>query len=55
VRFIGEPDQRVTYNGREHDSLPGVGPGDPVKIVRPGWALEEPAGDFIVLKAVIEK
>jgi hypothetical protein len=53
LRLIGEPDQQVAYNGREHDSLPGVGAGDPVRIVRPGWALDEPAGSFVVLKAVI--
>ncbi len=54
LRLIGEPAQRVAYSGREHDSLPGVGTGDPVRIVRPGWALDEPAGEFVVLKAVIE-
>jgi hypothetical protein len=55
LRLLGEPNQRVAYNGREHDSVPGVGPGDPVRIVRSGWALEETAGEYVVLKAVIEK
>jgi hypothetical protein len=55
LRLIGKPDEQVTYNGREHDSVPGVGQGDAVRIVRPGWALEEDAGEFVVLKAAISK
>jgi hypothetical protein len=53
VRLIGEPNQQVAYNGRDHESVVGVGPGDSVRIVRSGWALEEPAGEYVVLKAVV--
>jgi hypothetical protein len=55
LRLVGEHGQHVAYNGREHDSIAGVGSGDKVRIVRPGWALQESAGEYVVLKATIAK
>ncbi len=55
LRLVGEPGERVTYNGRQHESLAGVFGGDSVRLTRPGWVLDEPAGEFVVLKAVVVK
>jgi hypothetical protein len=55
LRLVGEPGERVAYSGRLHESLAGVFGGDTVRVVRPGWVLDEPAGEFVVLKAVVEK
>ncbi len=55
LKLVGEVGQRVTYSGRVHESVAGVFSGDQVKIVRPGWVLEEDAGEFVVLKAVVQK
>jgi hypothetical protein len=55
LRLVGEPGERVAYSGRLHDSVAGVFGGDTVRVARPGWALDEPAGEFVVLKAVVEK
>ncbi|MBP3954046.1 hypothetical protein J8F10_01875 [Gemmata sp. G18] len=54
-KLVGEVGQRVAYSGRTHESVAGVFGGDQVKVVRPGWALDEDAGEFVVLKAVVEK
>ncbi len=54
-KLVGEVGQRVAYSGRVHESVAGVFSGDQVKVARPGWALDEDAGEFVVLKAVVEK
>lgn len=55
LRLNGEPGERVTYSGRYHDSVAGVASGDGVRIVRPGWVLDEDGNDYVALKAVIAK
>jgi len=55
LRLVGEPEQRVAFSGRIHESVAGVFPNDTVRIVRPGWVLDEENGEFIVLKAVVQK
>jgi hypothetical protein len=55
LRLVGEVDERVAYSGKLHESVAGVFSGDTVRIIRPGWALDEDAGEFVVLKAVVEK
>jgi hypothetical protein len=55
LRLIGEVGERVAYSGKLHESVAGVFSGDTVRIIRPGWVLDEAAGEFVALKAVIEK
>jgi hypothetical protein len=55
LRLVGEPGERVAYSGKLHESVAGVFGGDTVRVVRPGWVLDESAGEFVVLKAVVEK
>jgi hypothetical protein len=55
LRLIGEAGQRTAFSGRYHDSVPGVFSGDEVRVVRPGWALDEEKGEFVVLKALVAK
>jgi hypothetical protein len=55
-RPIGEPNQRVDFDGRYHEGGSGLFTNDAARIVRPGWLLEE--GDereYIVLKAQVAK
>lgn len=55
LKLIGEVGERIAFSGKLHESIPGVFNNDTVRIVRPGWVLDEDAGEFVVLKAVIEK
>lgn len=55
LKLIGEVGERIAFSGKLHESVPGVFTNDTVRIVRPGWVLDEEAGEFVVLKAVIEK
>lgn len=56
LQTIGETGELTAFHGRLHESGPGVFPGDPVRVTRPGWALEEGGdADYVVLKAVVEK
>jgi hypothetical protein len=55
LRLVGEVGELLPYSGKSHESVAGVFSGDTVRIVRPGWVLDEDAGEFVVLKAVIEK
>lgn len=55
LRMIGEKDSRVAFNAREHECGTPAFPGDMVKIVRPGWLVEDGERDHIVIKALVEK
>jgi hypothetical protein len=55
LRLVGEPGERVAYSGKLHESVAGVFGGDTVRVVRPGWVLDEPAGELVILKVVVEK
>ncbi|MCI0703298.1 MAG: hypothetical protein L0241_19645, partial [Planctomycetia bacterium] len=55
LKLLGEPGAKVAYSGRYHDSVQGVASNDQVRIVRPGWVLDEDGNDYVVLKAVIQK
>jgi hypothetical protein len=51
---IGEPNQRLSFDGRYHEGGAGLFTGDIVKIVRPGWLLEEADNcEYVVLKAQV--
>jgi hypothetical protein len=55
-RVVGEVDQRLHFDGRYHEGGTGLFTNDIVRIVRPGWVLEE--GDdreYVVLKAQVAK
>ncbi len=51
---IGEANQRLSFDGRYHEGGAGLFTGDIVKIVRPGWLLEEADNcEYVVLKAQV--
>lgn len=56
MKVIGEPGEAVEFDGRLHEGPAGLFTGNPAKIVRPGWLIEE-GGDaeFVVQKAHVEK
>jgi hypothetical protein len=55
-RQVGEAGQHVVFDGAQHDGPAGMFPGDRVRVVRPGWVLEEEDGrEYPVLKAVVAK
>jgi hypothetical protein len=56
LELRGGAGARVGFDGRYHESGTPVFTGDAVKIVRPGWVLDEGADrDYVALKAVVEK
>ncbi|HEV3437557.1 MAG TPA: hypothetical protein VG122_09360 [Gemmata sp.] len=55
-RLVGEVGQRLTFDGRYHEGGPGLFTNDVVRIVRPGWLLEEADDrEHVVLKAQVTK
>jgi hypothetical protein len=54
-RMVGEVDARTAFDGRYHESDASVFTGDAVRILRPGWLLKEDEGDYVALKAAVEK
>jgi hypothetical protein len=44
LRQIGEEGERVAFDGKYHDADVGVSSGTPVRVVRPGWLLDEDDG-----------
>lgn len=53
---VGEPNQRVSFDGRYHEGGAGLFTNDLVRIVRPGWVLEEgEEREYVVLKAQVTK
>jgi hypothetical protein len=55
LRMIGEPNERTAFDGSRHECATPVFTGDEVRVVRPGWLLEEAEGEFVVVKAAVEK
>jgi hypothetical protein len=55
-RLVGEVGQQLSFDGRYHEGGTGLFTNDVVRIVRPGWVLDE--GDnreYVVLKAQVVK
>jgi hypothetical protein len=44
LRQVGEEGERVSFNGQYHEADVAVPTGAPVRVVRPGWVLEEEDG-----------
>ena len=55
LRMVGEVGAGAEFDGRYHESDSPVFTDDPVRIVRPGWLLNEDEGDYVALKAAVEK
>ena len=55
LRMVGEVGTNAEFDGRYHESESPVFTDDPVQIVRPGWLLKEDEGDYVALKAAVEK
>jgi hypothetical protein len=54
-RTIGEVGQRVPFDGRLHECRTGVSTGESVRVVRPGWLVEDEHNrEYIPLKALVE-
>lgn len=55
-RSLGEVGQAVRFDGRYHDGGAGLFTNDPVRIVRPGWILDEAnEHEYIIQKALVTK
>jgi len=55
-RLVGEVGQRLSFDGRYHEGGPGLFTNDVVRIIRPGWVLEEADDhEYVVLKAQVTK
>lgn len=54
-RTIGEAGQQIPFDGRLHEGGAGLFTGDAVRVVRPGWLIEEDDREYVALKALVEK
>lgn len=55
LRMVGEVGASAKFDGRYHESDTPVFTDDAARIVRPGWLLKEDGGDYVALKAAVEK
>lgn len=56
VRVYGAPGERVLFDARYHEPLePGIVPGDPVVVTRPGRKIGEEAEGIVVVKAKVRR
>lgn len=53
LRQVGEEGERVPFDGKYHESDVGVTTGAPVRVVRPGWVLEEEHGEHRLVAAKV--
>lgn len=54
-KMLGEPGARAAFDGRCHECETAAFTGDTVRIVRPGWAIEEEPSDYVAIKALVER
>jgi hypothetical protein len=55
-RMIGEVGQSLNFDGAFHEGEAGLFTNDRVRVLRPGWVLEEQDGnEYIVVKAQVAK
>lgn len=54
LKLVGEKGGRTTFDGRYHECKSPVSSGQSVRVVRPGWVLEEGESDYVALKAVVD-
>jgi hypothetical protein len=52
-RQIGEEGERVHFDGKYHECDTGVSTGAQVRVVRPGWVLEEEDGEYRLVPAKV--
>lgn len=53
LRPVGEEGERVPFDGKYHESDAAVSSGTPVRVVRPGWVLEEEDGEYRLVPAKV--
>jgi hypothetical protein len=53
IRQVGEDGEPVRFDGRYHESDRGVPTGAEVRVVRPGWVLDEGDGEFRLVPAKV--
>jgi hypothetical protein len=53
LRQIGEEGERLPYDGKYHEADSPVPAGGPVRVVRPGWVLEEEDGEYRLVAAKV--
>lgn len=53
LRQIGEDGERVAFDGKYHESDSPVPTGGTVRVVRPGWILEEEDGEYRLVPAKV--
>jgi hypothetical protein len=51
---VGEPGDEVPFDGARHASERPVRDGEPVRVVRPGWVLEDDAGEHVLARVQVE-
>ncbi len=54
VTQIGEPGTKTDFVGRYHRSEEALFPGDPVRILEPGWLIHDGVGEYLLEKALVE-
>ncbi|HEX4612277.1 MAG TPA: hypothetical protein VH092_29050 [Urbifossiella sp.] len=56
VRQVGEPGETVRFDGEFHEADEGVSTGATVRVVRPGWTIDEDDDRrFVVMKAKVTR
>lgn len=56
VRQVGEAGETVRFDGEAHEADEGVSTGAPVRVLRPGWAIDEDDDRrFVILKAKVAR
>lgn len=53
LRQVGEEGEVVPFDGKYHEAEVGVATGTPVRVVRPGWVLEEEGGEHRLVPAKV--
>ncbi|QDU20173.1 hypothetical protein [Urbifossiella limnaea] len=56
VRQVGEPGESVSFDGENHEADEGVSTGAAVRVLRPGWAIDEDDDRrVVILKAKVAR
>lgn len=53
LQQVGEEGERVAFDGKYHEADVGVATGMPVRVIRPGWVLEEEDGKYRLVTAKV--
>jgi hypothetical protein len=54
IRRIGSVGEVVAFNAHDHECERQVADGERVRIIRPGWVLDEEDGSHTLQRALVE-